>query len=446
MHILQIYKDYYPVLGGIENHVRDLSEALAARGHRVTVLATSLEPRTLIERPQPGLTVIKAARALHLASTPLSFEQLRWARRLRPDIAHLHFPYPPGDLAYLALPARPPLVITYHSDIVRQQTLLRAYTPLLKWTLRRAVRIIATSPNYVVSSPWLRRHAAKCAVVPLGIDIERFAPDDHRPPTTDHRRRAFSILNSQFSTLNTATSDLPLLLFVGRLRYYKGLHVLLEAMPSIPARLLIGGSGPEQARLAAQAAALGVADRVHFLGDIPDAELPALYRAADIFVMPAHLRAEALGLAQIEALASGVPCVSTELGTGTSFANRHGETGLVVPPGDAAALARAINTLLADPGWARRGGGAWPSCSRASGWWRGMRRCTWRRRWLGIEAPQAFRINISSPDRSSHDPLALLYYARYRHYWSTTAVVMGGLSGRPLQAALPATISVASRY
>jgi rhamnosyl/mannosyltransferase len=291
----------------------------------------------------------------------------------------LHFPYPPGDLAYLALPGRPPLVITYHSDIVRQQALLRAYGPLLAWTLRHASRIIATSPNYVVSSAWLRRHAAKCAVVPLGIDIERFAPVDERQPTTDnrqpttdnrptmisgedsritHRTSAFSFLNSQFSIGDTAHPNLPLLLFVGRLRYYKGLHVLLEALPSIAARLLIGGSGPEQPRLAAMAAALGISDRVHFLGDIPDEQLPALYQAADIFVLPAHLRAEALGLAQIEALASGVPCVSTELGTGTSFANRDGETGLVVPPGDAPALALAINTLLADPDLRRRMGAA----------------------------------------------------------------------------------------
>ena len=360
MHILQIYKDYYPVLGGIENHVRDLSEALAALGHRVTVLTTSLDQHTHIERPCTGLMVIKAARAAHLASTPISFEQLRWARRLRADVAHLHFPYPPGDLAYLALRARPPLVITYHSDIVRQQMLLRAYGPLLKRTLRRAARIIATSPNYVISSRWLRRHAAKCVVVPLGIDIERFAPVDHRPPITDHRRSQIPNLGSRFSVLGSAISapDLPLLLFVGRLRYYKGLHVLLEAMPSIPARLLISGSGPEQAQLAAQAAGLGIAERVHFLGDIPDEHLPALYQAADVFVLPAHLRAEALGLAQIEALASGIPCVSTELGTGTSFANLHGETGLVVPPGDAVALAQAINTLLADPELRQRMGAA----------------------------------------------------------------------------------------
>lgn len=341
MHILQIYKDYFPVLGGIENHVRDLSEALVARGHRVTVLVTSLDRRTTTEQPQPGLTVIRAARSLHLASTPLSLAMLQIARSLHPDLVHLHFPYPPGDLAAMALPGRPPLVVTYHSDIVRQRALLRVYRPLLELTLRRAARILPTSPNYLVSSPFLRRYAARCAVVPLGIDVDRFARADPR--------RVAAI---------RARYDAPLALFIGRLRYYKGLHVLLNAMPSVRGELLIGGSGPERERLERQAAQLGIAARVHFLGDIPDDELPALFQAADVFVMPAHLRAEALGLAQIEALACGLPCVSTELGTGTSFANRHGETGLVVPPNDAPALAAALNTLLADADLRQRFGAA----------------------------------------------------------------------------------------
>jgi glycosyltransferase involved in cell wall biosynthesis len=329
------------VLGGIENHVRDLSEALAARGHRVTVLVTSLDRHTTTEQPQPGLTVIKAARSLHLASTPLSLAMLRIAGSLRPDLVHLHFPYPPGDLAAMALPRRTPLVVTYHSDIVRQRGLLQVYRPLLELTLRRAARILPTSPNYLVSSPFLRRHAARCAVVPLGIDTDRFARADPR--------RVAAI---------RARYDAPLALFVGRLRYYKGLHILLEAMPSVRGELLIGGDGPERERLERQAAQLGVAERVHFLGEVADEQLPALFQAADVFTMPAHLRAEALGLAQIEALASGLPCVSTELGTGTSFANLHGETGLVVPPGDAPALAAALNTLLADSELRRRFGAA----------------------------------------------------------------------------------------
>ncbi|MEM8535708.1 MAG: glycosyltransferase [Chloroflexota bacterium] len=329
MHIVQIYKDYYPVLGGIENHVRDLSEGLVRQGHRVTVLVTNTSSQTEIEYPRPGLTVIKAARTLHLASTPLSVAMLLWSWQLHPDLVHLHFPYPPGDVIYHTLPQRVPLIITYHSDIVRQQNLLRVYRPLLHWTLRRATRIIATSPNYIASSPVLQCYSTKCSIIPLGIDTSPFAQADEQK-------------------VAAWRSDRPVVLFVGRLRYYKGLHILLNAMPHIDADLLIGGTGPEQERLEQQAEALGITSRVRFLGDIADDELPALYRAADVFVLPAHLRSEALGIAQIEALASSVPCVSTELGTGTSYANLHNETGFVVPPADPVALARAINELLSN--------------------------------------------------------------------------------------------------
>lgn len=139
---------------------------------------------------------------------------------------------------------------------------------------------------------------------------------------------------------------MPRLLFVGRLRYYKGLHILIEALRQVEGvELWIAGHGPERARLERQVASARLNQRVRFLGDVADDDLPALYRQADIFVLPSHLRAEAFGIVLVEALASGVPCISTALGTGTDFVNVHQETGLVVPPGDAAALAEAIRCL-----------------------------------------------------------------------------------------------------
>jgi glycosyltransferase involved in cell wall biosynthesis len=332
MRILQIYKDYTPVLGGIENHIRALSEGLAARGHEVTVLVTALTRRGHAEE-RGGVTVLRAGRLLHAASTPLSPEMLWWARRLRPDVVNLHFPFPPGDVACAALPGGPPLVVTYHSDIVRQRALLRLYRPLLHRTLRHAARIIATSPNYVASSPWLRPHVAKCALVPLSVDAGRFERFDGA------RAEAF----------RREAGGRPALLFVGRLRYYKGLHFLLKALAGLDAALLVAGTGPERARLEALAASLGVAGRVRWLGDVSDDDLPALYAAADAYVLPAHLRSEAFGISLLEAQAAGLPIVSTELGTGTSYANQHGVTGLVVPPADPAALARAARVLLANP-------------------------------------------------------------------------------------------------
>ncbi len=335
MRILQIYKDYPPVLGGIEGHLRDLAEGMAARGHDVTVLVASRGRSTRIERVSPRLTIARAGRLLHAASTPIAPAMLTIARAARPDVVHLHFPYPPGDLAALAAAA--PLVVTYHSDIVRQRLLRQIYAPLMARTLGRALAIIATSPNYIASSPVLARYAAKCAVVPLGVDLTRFTPDPE--PSVGHE---------------------PLkLLFVGRLRYYKGLHLLLDALTRLPGAILwLAGSGPEEGRLRRQAAGLGLGERVAFLGDVPDADLPALYRAADIFALPSQLRSEAFGIALLEALASGLPCVSTELGSGTSYINRHGETGLVVAPGDVGALADALRALAGDAAMRARMGAA----------------------------------------------------------------------------------------
>ncbi len=347
MHILHIYKDYFPVLGGIENHLRDVAVGLAERGIRVTVLVTNTNRATVIEQ-SGSLQIIKAARQLHVASTPLSWPMVMQARRLfGVDVVHLHFPYPPGDLVARAVPGAPPLVISYHSDIVRQQGILRLYAPLLRATLARAARILVTSPAYLHSSAWLPPHAARCTVLPFGVALERFAAPDA----------------AAVAAVRTRYQNAPLVLFVGRLRYYKGLHFLLEAMPQInqthpDARLLIVGVGPEQERLQAQAHAAGISERVHFLGEVDDTTLPAIYAAADVFVLPSHLRAEAFGIVQIEAQASGLPIVCAELGTGTSFVTQHGRTGLVVPPADPVALARAITVLLANPDLARTLGAA----------------------------------------------------------------------------------------
>ncbi len=344
MHILHIYKDYFPVLGGIENHLRDLAEGLAARGDDITVLVTSQSRHDEV-LAQGRLRIIKAARQVHLASTPLSWQMFWRAQCVRGvDVVHLHFPYPPGDLVARLVPGAPPLVITYHSDIVRQQGVLRLYAPLLRATLARAARILPTSPAYIASSPWLQPHAERCTVVPLSIDLARFAAPDA----------------GRVAAIRASYGGAPLLLFVGRLRYYKGVHLLVQAMPQIdPAsQLLIVGVGPEYAALQQQAQAAGLAGRVHFLGEVDDATLPAVYAAADVFVLPSHLRAEAFGIVQVEAQASGLPVVCTELGTGTSFVTQHGRTGFVVPPADPAALARAVNVLLANPALARAMGAA----------------------------------------------------------------------------------------
>jgi len=340
MNILHLYKDYYPVLGGIENHIRILAEAQAARGHHVTVLVTNLGQRTVIEQSK-SVRVFKAGRLLTVARAPLSLAFPRILAKQRTDIAHLHFPYPFGEISYLFLGHARRTVITYHSDVVRQRGWLRLYRPILKRVLRRADRLIATSPPYIESSPYLRPLAHRCTVIPLGIDLQRFQ--------ATHEEEVRSI-RARYSTSDSpAESPYPLVLFVGLLRYYKGLSYLLEAMSKIRARLLVIGEGPMGKAWQDLARNMGLSRQVFFLGQVENERLPAFYQAADLFVLPATHRSEAFGMVQVEAMASGLPVISTEVGTGTSWVNRHGETGLVVPPRDAQALAQAISELLADP-------------------------------------------------------------------------------------------------
>ena len=333
MRILHIYKDYYPVLGGIENHLRWLARAQAGRGHDVTVLVTNPAGLETTVTEEEGVQVIRAGRLATAASTPLSVSLPWQVGRQRPDIVHLQFPYPVGEVSNLLFGRGRGTVISYQSDVVRQAGILRLYDPLLRVVLRRADRILASSPPYIQSSSYLRPLAGHCTVVPLGVDVARFAQP---------RPEEVAWLRAQYPG--------PLLLFVGRLRYYKGLSYLIDAMRQVDATLLIAGTGPEAAALAAQAGGeTGVAGRVHFLGDIGDADLPAYYQAADLFVLPSSHRSEAYGIVLLEAMAAGAPLITTELGTGTSWINQHGQTGLVVPPRDAGALAQAINQVLADP-------------------------------------------------------------------------------------------------
>jgi rhamnosyl/mannosyltransferase len=337
MRVLHLYKDYFPILGGIENHIKLLAEGLRTRGVDAQVLVTNTTNHT-VEEIINGVPVHKMARQVNISSAPVSLPFFPAVRRLEAetDIAHLHMPYPPGELAHLLLGRSRRLVASYHSDIVRQRALGALYRPFLWQILRRIDLIAVSTPTYIQDSPFLRRYAAKCRVVPYGVDLDRFA--------------ATPALAAQAARWQQRYHHQPLLLFVGRMRHYKGVDVLLSAMQQIPnAHALLVGIGPLAETWQAQMHTLGVADRVTFLGEVPDADIVALYHAAAIFVLPSTNRAETLGIVQLEAMACGVPLICTELGTGTSYVNQHGKTGIVAPPNDPDALAAAIRTLLASP-------------------------------------------------------------------------------------------------
>jgi len=337
MRVTLINKYYYPHLGGIEHHLRDLAGGLGGCGVDVRVLVANEGPDDVTDEVD-GVCVRRLPRKFAYASTPVAPAMRAAIRELahgreRSDLIHLHSPYPWGEVSWLT--ARPgiPTVLTYHSDIVRQKVLGRAYRPALQRVLDRADLIIAGSPNMVEHSELLSRRADKCRVVPYGIHVERF--DD----TPERLERAREL---------RAAHKRPIVLFVGRLVYYKGAEVLVRAMESVDADVVFIGRGPLEGGLREKAIAWGISDRVTFLPPLPQGELAAWFMAADVFALPSVARSEAFGLVQIEAHAAGTPVVSTDLPTGVPFANLDGVTGFTVPVGDARALADALNTLLGD--------------------------------------------------------------------------------------------------
>jgi rhamnosyl/mannosyltransferase len=329
MKILHIYKDYYPVVGGIENHIRILAEAQAAQGHQVTVLVTSRDGQTHVEY-MDGVRVILASRLLNVSSAPLSADLFKRVGNLTPDIAHLHFPYPFGEMANELFGKSRATVLTYHSDIVRQRYSAAFYNPLLHRVLRRVKTIIATSPNYVETSPVLERWRDKCVVIPLAVPVAS------RPEACGEM-------------MPNRADGAGSLLFVGRLRYYKGVNYLLQALPLIPkAHLTIVGVGPKEQEWRALAKSSHVDERVTWAGEVEDRDLPSYYAACDVFVLPCSERSEAFGTVQLEAMAACKPIVSCDVGTGVAWVNQNEVTGFVVAPKNPAALAKAITRLLDD--------------------------------------------------------------------------------------------------
>lgn len=336
LRVLQIYKDFDPpVKGGIEGHLNLLTRGFKQRGIDASVLVSNTTPFQKTELIN-GIPVFKVPQLTRLSSAPINPTLFWWLRKLASqyDIFHFHLPNPTAVVSYLLTGLKKKTVVTYHSDIVRQHQLAMFYAPFSKYFLDRADVIIATSPKYIQSSKVLKRYKGKCRVVPLGIDTARFNGNSdfalHAEKT--HRKR-----------------DCPIILFVGKFRYYKGLEILLEAMKKVDGHLLLVGTGKPERKLKAQALTAGLRDKVTFLGEVSDDEVVVHLKTCDVLVLPSTLRSEAFGIVQLEAMACKKPVISTELETGTSYVNVHGETGLVVPPNDATALAQAIQDLLSDP-------------------------------------------------------------------------------------------------
>ena len=338
MKILFLTKHYPPSEGGIERYGHTLCTELMRRQIHVEVVAASEEHSASREETVDDVKVYRLDYQLKVSSTPVTCGLVSLLPRLAPnfDLVHLNFPNPWTDLLYLTLSGRMKGVLTYHSDIFRRSgtfsgTLLKTYQPMIHYLLSKVSAIIASSPNCVEFSPFLSRRRERCRVIPMPVD-----------PT--------SLELPAETTLEPVENEFGrFVLFVGRLVYYKGVRHLVEAVARLSGvNLVIVGRGPLEEELRAQVRGLEIDERVFFLGKISDERLRLLYHGCQCFVLPSVAHAEGFGIVLAEAMSCGKPVISTELSTGTSFANLDGVTGFVVAPGDVVTLASRISRLVED--------------------------------------------------------------------------------------------------
>ena len=327
--------------GGLERYVFELARALDSAARFTNIVA--------LRGPPPDVALagetIYARPIATVAGIPICPSMAFHARRLHAqrafDVVHLQFPADPVAHAAMAfLPSSVKRVITWHSDIVRQKTLFKIYRPFLNRLLASADAIIVPTPAHLSSSKQLEsvRQSSKFRVVPYGFDYSRF---EQVPPAAER--------------LRALHSNRLLVFALGRHVYYKGFEYLIRGLCMAPdVHIMLGGRGPLTEALTRLARNLGVDNRIEFLGRIPEEELPAYYHACDVYCMPSDERSEAFGIVQLEAMVCGRPVVCCELANGVTWVNRHGETGLVVPPADPQALAIALQRLHHDRTLVRR--------------------------------------------------------------------------------------------
>jgi glycosyltransferase involved in cell wall biosynthesis len=327
LRVLHIGKYYPPYRGGMETHIQDLCRAIFPY-LETSVIVSNTERKTVQER-DGEIVVERVGTWAQIASAPVSPGMVRAIRQTPAEIVHVHCPNPIGVLSFLASGHPGRLVITYQSDVVRQRILRLAYDPWFNRLASRAAAIVCLSPNYIESSPTLRRYREKCHVISHGIDPNQFQQVD---------QNAVAKIRSRFGT--------RIVLAVGRLVYYKGFEFLIRAIARANATLLIIGTGPLREHLQNVCRECEVSDRVHFLGEVED--VVPYYHAATVFTLPSVARSEAFGIVQLEAMACGTPVINTSLNSGVPFVSLDGISGFTVPPADVPALASAITRILDD--------------------------------------------------------------------------------------------------
>lgn len=328
--VLQLGK-FYPICGGVEKVAYDLMSGLSEQNVYCDMMcaATNGESRTISVNEHAK--VICCHTLAKIAATMISPAMIFALKKVQDqyDIIHVHHPDPMACLALLLSGYKGKVVLHWHSDIQKQRILLRLYSPLQKWLIRRADKIVGTSPVYLSESPFLQKVQHKTECLPIGVDP--MCPDAAGVRKIKDRYKGKKIIFS-----------------LGRLVTYKGYEFLIAATKYLKDNymILIGGTGALREKLQEEINSMHLRGKVKLLGHVSDEELPSYYGACDVFCLSSVQKTEAFGIVQIEAMSCGKPVVATKIPhSGVSWVNAHEESGINVVPGDAYALAKAIEGI-----------------------------------------------------------------------------------------------------
>lgn len=336
--VCQVVPYYDPHVGGVESHAEAVAGELVDRGVDVTVVTSQVEG-TDAREVRDGVEVRRAPQAANLFNTPVSRGLRKTVAEVDPDLVHSHTPPPLAALvaARYAASSGTPHVLTYHCDPEISApgggALVEAWRRTLgRYTLNRAHRIVATTQAYASTSRALW-HRGNVDVVPNPVDAGRFRPDG---PTGG-------------APLPEDLGGATVAVFVGRLAPHKGTEAFVRAATHTGEDVvhLVVGDGPRRSDLEALAGSVDGGHKVRFAGYVPDEDLPATYRRADMGVLPSTSRLEAFGIASLESMASGRPVVVSDI-PGVTEVVEDGVTGLLADPFDPEDLARQIDALAED--------------------------------------------------------------------------------------------------
>lgn len=333
--ILHVYKNYFPgAYGGVAEVIRQIAKGCQGTQYSCDIFAFSDNPDHYPSYEFENSTVHIARQQIEIASTPISTEAFSRFQDLSKssDLIHFHYPFPIADMLHATISQKKPAIMTYHSDIVQQRLLKKIYYPLERWMLTKIDSIICTSPNYLETSQTLLRYRDKTTIIPLGIDDKL---------TT-------LVSRDRLQYWRKLTKGQGFLLYVGALRNYKGVDVLLEAARHFSGTIVIAGGGDKLQMYKNLIKKLGL-EKVHLTGFIDEIDKATLLSLCDALILPSNKRSEAFGIVQLEAAIFKKPLICTELGTGTTYVNKDGLTGIVVPPNDSRKLYEAMKFLSDNP-------------------------------------------------------------------------------------------------